>query len=136
MKETCAICGCKLYRAIDTYAKPTIQGRSHASAHHFIAERFFGRSKNRQGTQRVKIFKRCPWGHEGKQAFFCYDCHEEVIHNPVFLPDDIERLSKIVKARGLSEETKTESRDLLAKRIELLHEIISRGLLAVEKDTK
>jgi hypothetical protein len=136
MKETCAICGCKLHRARDTYAKPTIQGRSHASAHHFIAERFFGRSKNRQGTQRVKIFERCPWGHEGKQAFFCYDCHEEVLHNPVFLPDDIERLSKIVKARDLSEETKTESRDLLAKRIELLHEIISRGLLAVEKDTK
>jgi hypothetical protein len=134
MKEFCAICGCELHRVKDTYATPTVQGRSHASSHHFIAERFFGRSNNRRGTQRAGIFETCPWGYEGKQAVFCYECHEELLHNPVFLPEDVGRLSRLVTARGLSEAVKTESRSLLAGRIELLHEAISRGLQELEKD--
>jgi hypothetical protein len=82
----------------------------------------------------VRIFEKCPWGHEGRKEVFCYDCHEELLHNPVFLPEDIGRLSRIVRARRLSESSKTDSRDLLAKRIELLHEVISRGLKEIEKD--
>jgi hypothetical protein len=39
------------------------------------AERFFGR-----------IFDKCPWGVEGDTTILCYDCHEELLHNPVFLP--------------------------------------------------
>ena len=34
MVEHCAICGCELQRARDTYARPTIEGRSGASKHH------------------------------------------------------------------------------------------------------
>src|SRR2546430_8694767 len=37
---------------------PTVPGRSHASRHHYVAERFFGRSKNRRGTQRERVFVR------------------------------------------------------------------------------
>ena len=128
MIETCAICGCELHRTKDTYALPTAEGRSHASKHHFVAERFFGRSKNRRGTQRDKIFEKCPWGVEGKTTTFCYDCHEELLHNPVFLPEDIDRLANLVKERGLDENRKTESKDKIAGRIKLLHEIIQRGL--------
>jgi hypothetical protein len=40
MSEHCAICGCQLHRQ-SSYAKPTIEGGSHASEHHFVAERFF-----------------------------------------------------------------------------------------------
>ena len=136
MKEICAICGCEVHRTRNTYAEPNSLGRSHASAHHFVPERFFGRSNNRRGSQRVKIFEKCPWGHEGQKEVFCYDCHEELLHNPVFLPEDIVRLSKIVRARSLSETIKTDSRDLLGKRIELLHEIINRGLKEIEKDIR
>jgi hypothetical protein len=88
MDETCAICGCRLHRNGD-YAQPTVLGRSHATSHHYVAERFFGRSANRRRNQREAIFESCPWGQEGEVVVFCYECHEELIHNPVILPEDI-----------------------------------------------
>ena len=39
--ETCAVCGCELNRS-GNYAGTTTEGRSHASKHHFVAERFSG----------------------------------------------------------------------------------------------
>jgi hypothetical protein len=134
MTEKCAICGCELHRIAGTYARPTVEGRSHASKHHFVPERFFGRSNNRRGTQREKVFATCPWGVEGKTALFCYDCHEELLHNPVFLPDDIALLARLVKARHLIEDSKTASKTSIAGRIKLLHEIIRRGLEELGKE--
>jgi len=128
MTERCAICGCRLHRNKGTYALPTAEGRSHASRHHFVAERFFGRSSNRRGTQRDKVFEECPWGIEGQTASFCYDCHEELLHNPVFLPADIAQLADLVKERNLDEDIKTESKNKIAGRIRLLHGVIQRGL--------
>jgi hypothetical protein len=130
--ETCAICGCQLHRSKNSYASPTAKGRSHASEHHYVPERFFGRSKNRKGTQRVKIFKKCPWGHEGERGTFCYECHEELLHNPILLPEDISRLASIIRKRGLEEHKKKASRDKIAGRIKLFHEIIQRGLKIIE----
>ena len=78
MNEKCGICGCKLRRGGD-YAKPTVRGRLHATRHHHIAERFFGRSSNRRGTKRAAIFSKCPWNAEGTTSVFCYECHEELI---------------------------------------------------------
>src|SRR5580765_5408156 len=88
MTEFCAICGCELHRTAGTYARATREGRSHATRHHFVAERFFGRSANRRSTQTDSIFAKCPWGIEGLSDVFCYECHEELLHNPVLLPDD------------------------------------------------
>jgi hypothetical protein len=134
MTEKCAICGCELHRIAGTYALSTVEGRSHASKHHFVSERFFGRSKNRRGTQREKIFAVCPWGLERETALFCYDCHEELLHNPVFLPDDIALFVRLVKTRSLDEGSKTASRARIAGRIKLLHEIIRRGLEELGKE--
>jgi hypothetical protein len=131
MVERCAICDCRLHRLPDTYARPTPAGRGHATRHHYVAERFFGRSNNRRGTKTEGVFACCPWGQEGNSAVFCYECHEELLHNPVLLPDDVERLAKIVRARGFSEEEKTTDRSKIAGRISLFHEIISRGLRAM-----
>lgn len=128
MTEHCNICGCQLHRKKGTYAHPTVEGRSHATSHHYVAERFFGRSTNRRGTKTVGIFSSCPWGHERESDVFCYECHEELVHNPVLLPEDISKLSELVKSRGFSEETKTDSRKPIAGRIKLFHEIIARGL--------
>lgn len=133
MTERCAICGCELHRTKGTYALPTSEGRSHASKHHFVAERFFGRSNNRPGTQRDRVFTDCPWGVEGQTAIFCYDYHEELLHNPVFLPVDIALLADLVKKRHLDEDIKTGSKDKIAPRIKLLHEIIQQGLKALSK---
>ena len=67
------------------------------------------------------MFASCPWGHEGESVVFCYECHEELVHNPVFLPEDVALFAELVKQRGLSEEMKTENRDPIAGRIKLLH---------------
>ena len=134
--ERCAICGCKLVRAANTYAKPTVEGRSHATRHHFVAERFFGRSTNRRGTVKKGIFDTCPWGHENESELFCYECHEVMLHNPVLLPQDIAAFAELVRSRDLAEDAKPSDRKRIAGRVQLLHEVISRGvaeLLAEEQ---
>ena len=134
MIEHCAICGCQLCRSRNTYARPTIDGRSAASKHHFVAERFFGRSGNRRGTKTEGMFPSCPWGHEGESQLFCYECHEELLHNPVLLPDDIARFAQLVRLRGLSEKIKPENRSQIAGRIALFHEVIARGLQLLQEE--
>jgi hypothetical protein len=128
--ERCAICNCILHRTAGKYARPTVEGRSHATRHHFVAERLFGRSSNRRGTKAEGIFEVCPWGAEGKWAVFCYECHEELLHNPVLLPADIQEFAKLVHLRGLSEELKPTDRSRIAGRVLLLQEIISLGIKA------
>ena len=135
MTERCAICGCKLHRTRNTYARPTVEGRSHATQHHHIAERFFGRTTNRKG-KRVGVFSKCPWGHEGDKAVFCYECHEELLHNPVLLPEDVKQFSELVRLCGFSEEEKNDSRQLIAERIKLFHEVIAYGISAVLEQKK
>jgi hypothetical protein len=65
---------------------------------------------------------------------FCYECHEELLHNPVLLPEDIARLADLVQLRGLSEERKTEDRSKIARRVVLFHEVIARGLKALHEE--
>ena len=125
--EICAICGCELHRSGE-YATPTVAGRSHATEHHFVAERFFGRSTNRRGTKREGVFPACPWGNEGETGVYCYECHEELLHNPVLLPEDIQAFADLVKRRNLHEDVKQEHKDKIAGRIMLFHEIIAVGL--------
>ena len=131
--EYCALCGCELHRN-GNYAKPTIEGRSHATKHHYIPERFFGRSTNRPKDVREPIFNVCPWDYEGQSATFCYDCHEELLHNPILLPQDITRFAELIIIRRLNETQKTRSKEKLGGRIKLFHEIIERGLASFEAD--
>ena len=136
MTERCAICSCVLHREKSTYARPDPKGRSHATEHHFVSERFFGRSTNRRGTKREGVFEVCPWGHEGQTALFCYECHEELLHNPVLLPENIAGFADLVKLRGFAEEVKGQDRSKLAGRIKLFQEVIAKGLVAVHAETK
>lgn len=124
----CAICGCGLNRKVGVYGTDTIDGRSHASKHHYVAERFFGRSASHKGKPREPIFKEYPWSLEAKTDEYCYDCHEELLHNPVFRPIDVRRFAKLVKLRKLSETEKTASRKKLAGRIKLLHKVLELGI--------
>lgn len=130
MDEYCQICGCPLHRN-GQYAKPTVRGRSHATRHHYVAERFFGRSKNRAQSKREPIFPSCPWGVEGQTGVFCYECHEELLHNPVLTPAQVGAFQRLVAQRGLTETEKTQSRQSIAGRIRLLNEVISAGLAAL-----
>src|SRR5438876_966934 len=133
--EACALCGCILNRSGE-YATPSVLGRSHATKHHFVAERFFGRTKNRRAEKREGIFLTCPWGYERKTAVYCYECHEELLHNPVLLPADILAFAELVKRHGLHEEDKTENREKIAGRVRLMHEVIVAGLKAVAKENR
>lgn len=136
MPEHCSICDCELHRTRNTYAQPTVLGRSHATEHHYVAERFFGRSANRPGTVRDPIFDACPWGFEGRTAVFCYECHEDLLHNPVLLPRDLRALADLVRSRDLSEEQKADDRSKLSGRIQLFHEVIAAGLEAMGRCPK
>lgn len=71
---------------------------------------------------------KCPGDLEGKTVVLCYDCHEELIQNPVFLSKDIEKFKKLVKFRKLAENEKPEDKKKLAGRIELLNEVIEAGI--------
>jgi len=93
-----------------------------------VAERFFGRSTNRRGENRERLFEQCPWGSEGRSAVYCYECHEELLHNPVFTPADMELFAMLVRSRGLNEDIKTRDRSKLAGRVKLFHEAIAAGL--------
>lgn len=135
MDEKCAICGCQLDRVAGSYARPTVEGRSGASRHHFVSERFFGRSSNRRGTKTKGIFDSCPWGHEGEFGLFCYECHEELLHNPVLLPEDIALFAELVKIHGLSESVKSEDRSKIAGRVNLFHDVVVRGLKEIFKES-
>lgn len=111
------------------YAAQTVEGRSHGTNHHYIPERFYGRSANRPGTERVRILKTCPLGWvERTTGRFCYECHELLLHNPVLLEEDIKNLAELVRLRGLSEVEKPDNHQLIAGRIELFHEVIRTGL--------
>jgi|ERR1035437_2685819 hypothetical protein len=127
MEESCILCGCKVHRSGE-YATKTLTGRSHATFHHYVAERFFGRSQNRKGTLHVPIFTSCPWDLEKKGEIYCYECHEELIHNPVFTKNDIGKFAALIKSRKLNEIDKQEDMDKIAGRIKLLNEIIAAGL--------
>jgi len=117
--ERCAICGCRLNRGGE-YGDP-----SHASGHHYVARRFFKKKKD------DPIFKNCPWTLEKPIEIFCFDCHEQLLHNPVLLREDIERFRKLVELKGLSQSEKEPSRDKIAGRIKLLHKVIAAGLEAL-----
>lgn len=125
--ETCRICGCRVHRR-GGYAEPSVRGRSHATKHHYVAERFFGRSANRRGEARQPVFRECPWEVEGETDVYCYECHELLLHNPVLLPRDFVRLRRLVVSRGLAERTKPRNSTKLAGRIRLFHAVIEIGL--------
>jgi len=73
MLEHCAICGCQLHRTKDTYARPTVEGRSHATSHHYVAERFFGRSTNHKGTKTDLISNEVQPAHKKHQSVLLSD---------------------------------------------------------------
>jgi len=49
----------------------------------------------------------------------------------VFLPADICRFAELVRLRDLDESEKPASKDKIARRIELLHEVIEEGVKAL-----
>jgi hypothetical protein len=87
-----------------------------------------------QGTITERVFTECPWGREKTVGVFCYECHELLLHNLVLLPEDVKRLSALVRKRGLSEDEKSDDYARIAGRITLFHDVIVRGLASFEME--
>ena len=54
-----------------------------------------------------------PLGRSVPQRRTATECHEELLHNPVFTPQDVANFARLVAARGFSEKQKDEGRDRL-----------------------
>ena len=65
---------------------------------------------------------------------YCYECHEELLHNPVLTAKDVDRFARLVAQRDLGEAEKPPTREKLAGRIQLLHEVIDAGLRALTSE--
>ena len=125
--NNCGLCGCVIQNN-GGYAEPTVDGRSHRTKHHYVAERFFGRSNNRRGEIREGIFSVEELDIKPKFGEYCYDCHEELLHNPIILKSEMDKLAEIFKIIGANEDVKTERKDKLKQRIITLKEVIRKGI--------
>ncbi len=56
-----------------------------------------------------------------------------MLHNPVFLAEDIQRLRELVEARGLTEEEKSLDRSKLVGRVLLFHDVLAAGLRSLHE---
>lgn len=133
MSQNCELCGCQLHRGRGTYAEASVEGRSHATEHHYVADRLYGKKANGKVTKHTPVFEAGDWpeGDAFPTGTFCYECHEELLHNPVLLRDDIAEFAELVQSRGLGEDQKPEGREQLAGRVRLLHECIRVGIAAL-----
>ena len=98
-KETtdhCALCGIEF----TTGAYATKNGRFHGSEHHLFPARF----KKFHVSQRSLAKKLNIESQDFDSVHLCYECHEELLHNPVFTTKMIKELSQLM--RGMSFEDK------------------------------
>ena len=88
---------------------------------------------NSRGKPRKPIFNEYPreWDNSKRHDEFCFECHEELLHNPVFLYKDIEKFRKLVCLRRLNEVNKPANKRKIGERVKLLHEVVERGLEAL-----
>ena len=100
------------------YAKDSINGRSYPTKHHLIAKRFYNK-------KRKKIFETID---KPSVVELCYDCHEELLHNPVLSANDIEKFSMLIKQKECNETIKDDSKNKIRERIDLFAEIIAEGI--------
>jgi len=128
--ERCALCRCLVHRTRGTYATDTHEGRSHATGHHLVPQRFLGKSATRRKKgPRTAILRPDTFPTPGELLVFCYECHEELLHNPMLLEEDIRRLAELFELSEASEpDGKPFEKVRLARRIEIFHNTIAEGV--------
>ena len=63
---------------------------------------------------------------------FCYECHEELLHNPVLTPAQICAFRDLTAQCGLNETVKTSKKEKIAGRIRLFNRVIEAELIAMD----
>ncbi len=109
----CQLCNIELQEGNQNNIYGTDEGMNHISRHHLFPKRFKDYFTNDEIKEIFQI--------ETPQIVenFCYECHEEVLHNLVLNREIIDKLSKLFEGK----DKKT--------RIMIFHEIIKLGLEAI-----
>ena len=110
MKKKCLICGVELVEGNPNNKYGTFEGRNYISRHHLFPQRF---QKYFQENEVLNIFGITKFN---ERAEFCYDCHEEMIHNLILNKEILEKLNEKMNGKNLKE------------RIQIFHEIFKKGL--------
>ena len=101
-KETtdhCMLCGIEFTSG----AYATENGRYNRSEHHLFPLRF----KKYRISQRSLAKKLNVETQDFDSVHLCYECHEELLHNPVFTTKMIEELSHLMKGKRLEDKVIT-----------------------------
>jgi len=101
--DHCVLCGIK-FSTKGVYA--TESGRYNRSEHHLFPTRF----KKYRISQRSLAKKLNVGTQDFDSVHLCYECHEELLHNPVFTTKMIKELSHLMKGKSLEDKVITLSR--------------------------
>ena len=100
--DHCILCGIEF----TTGAYATENGRYNRSEHHLFPARF----KKYHISQRSLAKKLNLESQDFDSVHLCYECHEELLHNPVFTTKMIKELSHLMRGKGLEDKATTLSR--------------------------
>ena len=93
--DHCMLCGIEF----TTGAYATENGRYNRSEHHLFPARF----KKYHISQRSLAKKLNIESQDFDSVHLCYECHEELLHNPVFATKMIKELSQLMRGRSLED---------------------------------
>ena len=96
----CMLCGTK-FSTKGVYA--TKNGQYNRSEHHLFPARF----KKYHISQRSLAKKLNVESRDFDSVHLCYECHEELLHNPVFTTKMIKELSHLMRGKSLEDKVIT-----------------------------
>jgi len=92
----CMLCGIK-FTTGDVYG--TESGRHHKSEHHLFPTRLEKYHISQEGlAKKLNVETR-----DFDSVYLCYECHEELLLNPVFTTEMIKGLSHLIKGKSLED---------------------------------
>ncbi len=99
------LCGIKFSKT-GVYAEKTESGQRYRAEHHLIPKRF----EKYHISQRSLAEKLNVGTQDFVPVYLCYECHEELLQNPVFTAKMLEELSPLIKGKSLEDKVVTLSR--------------------------
>ena len=102
-KSQCMLCGIEYATGV-VYASE--HGRRSRGRHHLFPRRFEKRGMSQEGLARKLDVETRDLGF----VHLCYECHEELLHNPVLTIKMLDELSHLIKGKSLEDKVVTLSR--------------------------
>jgi uncharacterized CHY-type Zn-finger protein len=96
--DHCMLCGIEFPKT-GVYAEKTESGQHYRAEHHLIPKRF----EKYHISQRSLAKKLNVGTQDFVPVYLCYECHEELLQNPVFTTEMIKELSHLIKGKSLED---------------------------------